>query len=104
MFCIGDFEFGPIALGLALAPLCFVVQLVLCLRVRHRFLRHIPLWLMGAILGLAGLTATGIFGEGSGFVGNMHLLLAAVLAIVAAFGTIGVGSAWLLYFLLERRK
>ncbi len=105
MFCIGDFEFDLIELGLMLTLFCFVVQLLLCRRVQNRHLRRIPLGLVAVTLVLAGLYATGLFGQdGGGWIGNMHLLSAAILAIAAAFEAVGVGCAWGMHFLWRNRN
>lgn len=91
-------------LGLILSIVFFVIQLLLCFKVKNPIMKRIPIYFI-IICGLfILLICTGIFGTGSGFMGNVHLIVAAILAIVVGIALIGIVAAWIVYKICMRKK
>ena len=75
----------------------FGVQLLL-LRVRIRFLRHLPwIWVIGVLV----LAVVGLFGDTGGWV-DLRALFALLLCGYAAICALGIGLAHLVYMLRRR--
>lgn len=90
--------------GLALAALLFAVQLLLCFKAKRTVVRMLPLSLILICMGFILLLCTGVFGTGSGFLGNVHLIAAIILGIVAGIAGAGVAAAWVVYWVCQKRK
>lgn len=90
--------------GLILSIVFFVIQLLLCFKVKNPLIKRIPIYFI-IICGLfILLICTGIFGTGSGFMGNVHLIVAAIFAIVVGIALIGIVAAWIIYKICMRKK
>ena len=90
--------------GLILAAAFFAVQLLLCYRAKKPVVKWIPTCLIlffGLLILLIGM---GVFGEGGGFLGNVHWIVAAILAMVGGAASIGVLAAWIVYRIDRRKK
>lgn len=83
--------------GMALGALFFAVQLLLCFKVKRAVLRRLPLYMILVCAGFILLICTGVFGTGGGFIGNVHLIVAAILGIVVGIAAVGVAAAWAVY-------
>lgn len=86
-----------IVVGISLAVIFFVVQLWLCFRAEKTMVKLIPFFaivLFGLLILLVG---TGIMGEDSGFLGNIHLTVSAILAVVGGIALLGIVAAWIAY-------
>lgn len=90
--------------GLALAVVFFAVQLLLCFRAKRAVVRRLPLYLIFVSAGFILLLCTGLFGTGSGFLGNVHLIVAAILGIVVGIAAVGVAAGWAVYWFWQRKK
>lgn len=84
-----------IVVGIILAFISFVVQLMLCFKAKKPMVKRIPLFIIVLFGLLILLIGTGIMGEGSGFLGNIHLMVSAILAIVDGIALIGIVVAWI---------
>ena len=75
----------------------FGVQLLL-LRVRIRFLRHLPwIWVIGVLV----LAVVGLFGDTGGWI-DLRAFFALLLCGYAAICALGIGLAHLVYMLRRR--
>ncbi len=90
--------------GLCGAGIIFIIQLALCFKAKKRWLRLLPLYIMLGFFAICALMALGAFGEWSGgFLGNMHILFAAILAIMGAITFLGITFAWLVYWIIRKK-
>lgn len=89
---------------LIIAMACFAVQLLSCFKARKTAVKCIPVFILLAAWGSVLLVCTGIFGEGVGFLGNVHLMAAAILAIVLGIASLGNMVAWIVYKVCTYRK
>ncbi len=80
------------------------IQFLLCRKAKGRFLVWLPAGLLLAGWVFTLLTALGVFGTGSGFLGNLNLLAAAILAIILLPVTIGVVVGWLIWRIKAKAK
>lgn len=81
------------------------IQFLLCCRIKHKALLHAPAALLLAAWVFTLLMAMGAFGtDGGGFLGNMHLLGAAILAIVFLPATLGIVLGWAACKLYRKAK
>lgn len=87
--------------GLALAVIFFGIQLLLCFKAKRAVLRRLPLYVILVSVGFILLLCTGVFGTGSGFLGNVHLIVAAILGIVVGIAAVGVAAGWGVYFVYK---
>ena len=86
-----------IVLGIILAFIFFVVQLLLCFKAKKPMVKWIPLFIIVLFGLLILLIGTGVMGEGSGFLGNIHLMVSAIRAVVGGIALIGIVAAWIAY-------
>ena len=92
------------ALAWLLPALLFFALQLLCLRSERRFVRLFPLGLILAASALALLIALGLFGRGSGFLGDVNKLVAIALLLLAGMAALGALAALLVKrFLCKRR-
>ncbi len=92
-------------LGGVLLVVLFVFQLFLCKKARRTSVKLIPLYGLLLMVGVVLLTCLGVFGTGNGFIGNINILVAEILAIPAVFYLVGIVAAWIVYYCqLKRRK
>ncbi len=91
-------------IGAAFALVCFAIQLLFCFKAKKPAVRRIPLYLILAAWGFILLLCTGIFGKGGGFLGNVHLMVAAILAIVLGIASLGNIAAWIVYKVCVKSK
>lgn len=97
---ITAFWVGGVLLGVL-----FVFQLFLCNKARRTSVKLIPLYGLLLMVGIALLICLGVFGTGDGFLGNVNVLVAEILAIISMFSLVGIGAAWIVYFCrLKRRR
>ena len=90
--------------GLCGAGVFFIIQIILCFRAKKRWLRLMPVYIMLIFFGLCALMAMGAFGNWSGgFLGNMHVLFASILAIMGAISCLGITFAWLVYWIIRKK-
>lgn len=91
-------------LGAVLAIAFFVIQLLICFKARKTTVKRIPLYFILVCCVLCAMLFMGIFGTGSGgsALGNVHQLVALILAIVAGISLIGVVAAWIVYKICVR--
>ncbi len=81
------------------------VQLLLCLKVKQKYLKCVFVYVLLVIWSLIFLMAAGVFGtSGGGFIGNEHLLGAAIFAILLAPLTVGVALAWVIFAIARKVK
>lgn len=90
--------------GLVFAVVFFVIQLLLCFKAENPIIQRLPLYLILLCVGFILLICTGIFGTGSGFLGNIHLIVAMILGTVVGIAAVGVASAWMLYKIYQKIK
>lgn len=90
--------------GLALAMVFFAIQLLLCFKAKKPMIKRIPAYILLLLGVFILLICIGIFGEGGGFLGNIHLIVAAILAIVGGIASIGILVAWIVYKICMRNK
>lgn len=90
--------------GLALAVVFFAVQLLLCFKAKRTVIRMLPLYFILTCMGFILLLCTGVFGTGSGFLGNGHHIVAIILGIVVGIAGAGVAVAWVVYGVCQKRK
>lgn len=83
--------------GLLLAVVCFGVQLLLCHKAKRPAVQCIPVYILAGYGVLVLLIALGLVGEGSGFVGNVNGIAAAILGIVGGLAAVGILLAWVVY-------
>ena len=86
-------------MGAALAFAAFLIQLLLCLKVRIWLIRWLPTGLLAVCAVFLVLLGSGAFGDGTGFIGSVHILTAIILAVPIGFVALGVLAAWLIYVL-----
>ena len=91
-------------IGVVFAIVCFAIQLLLCFKVKKTSIRCIPVYIILVAWGFILLLCTGIFGTGSGFLGNVHLMVAAILTIVLGVVSIGNIAAWIVYKVYTKSK
>lgn len=91
-------------IGIALAVVCFTIQLLFCFKAKKTSIRCIPVDIILAAWGILLLLCTGIFGTGSGFLGNANLIVAAILAIVVGIASLGNMAAWIVYKVSTKSK
>ena len=90
--------------GLCGAGIIFIIQLALCFKAKKRWLRLLPLYIMLGFFAICILMALGAFGDwNGGFLGNMHILFAAILAIMGAIACLGITFAWLVYWIIRKK-
>jgi len=103
MIIFNDPKTAPIV-GLALAMVFFAIQLLLCFKVKRPIIKWIPIYVILLFWVFILLICIGIFGKGSGFLGNIHLIVAAILAIVGIIASLGILAAWIVYKFCMRNK
>ena len=103
MIIFSEPKTAPIV-GLILAVIFFVIQLLLCFKAKKTIIKRIPLYMILLFSAFVLLICMGLFGEGSGFLGNIHLMVAAILAIVGGVTALGILAAWIVYKLYTRKK
>ena len=91
-------------IGAALAIVCFAIQLLFCFKAKKSAVRRIPVYIILAAWCFILLLCTGIFGKGVGFLGNTHLMVATILAIVLGVASVGNVAAWIVYKFYMRKK
>lgn len=91
-------------IGVVLAILCFAIQLLCCFKAKKSAVRRIPVYIILAAWGFILLICTGIFGKDGGFLGNIHLVVAAILAIVLGIASLGNIAAWIVYKVYVKSK
>jgi quinol-cytochrome oxidoreductase complex cytochrome b subunit len=89
--------------GVILAIILFVIQLLLCFKARKAGVKRIPLYFALVCCVLCAMLFMGILGKGSSgsALGNVHQIVALILAIVAGISFIGIVAAWIIY--LDRK-
>ncbi len=103
MIIFNEPKTAPIV-GLVLAAAFFSIQLLLCFKAKKTIIKQIPLYMILLFSAFVLLICIGLFGEGSGFLGNIHLMIAAILAIVGGIASIGILAAWIVYKLYTRKR
>lgn len=97
---ITSFLVGGVLLGVE-----FVFQLFLCNKARKTSVKLIPSYGFLLLVGITLLTYLGAFGTGDGFLGNVNMLVAGILAIISLFALAGIVAAWIVYYCqLKRRR
>lgn len=89
-------------IGLILAVVFFAIQLLLCFKAEKPAVKRLPLYFILLCAGFTLLICTGLFGTGSGFLGNIHLIAAMILGIVAGIAAVGVAAAWMVYKIYQK--
>ena len=90
-------ELTPLAWGLMGTAVLFLIQLLLCFRVRSRVLRGLPVLAVMAGLVFCGGTYAGVFGEYSAGAISGNQLAGLVLAVMVGIAAAGVALGWLVY-------
>ena len=103
MIIFSEPKTAPIV-GLILAVVFFAIQLLLCFKAKKPIIKRLPTYIILLFGMFILLICSGVFGEGSGFVGNIHLIVAAILAIVGGIAAIGILTAWIVYKIFIRKK
>jgi len=103
MIIFSEPKTAPIV-GLVLAVVFFTIQLLLCFKAKKPMIKRIPAYIILLFGVFVLLICIGVFGEGSGFLGNIHLIVAAILAIVGCIASIGILAAWIVYKIYIRRN
>ena len=81
------------------------LQLLPCFKAKKAFVKKIPVFIVLAFTGIVLLGCTGIFGKGTGFLGNAHYIVAGICTIILGFVSLGIAGAWMLYkYLLKQRR
>ena len=90
-------ELTPLAWGLMGTAVLFLIQLLLCFRVRSRVLRGLPVLAVMAGLVFCGGTYAGVFGEYSAGAISGNQLTGLVLSVMVGVAAAGVALGWLVY-------
>ncbi len=90
--------------GLGLALVYFGWQLLFCFKARNKTVKRLPFYLLVLGWSFIGLLCTGVFGQGEGGLGNIHLITAAILSLFWAPVSIGDAAAWLVYWYRKRKN
>lgn len=87
-----------------MAVVLFAIQLLLCFMAKKTVVKMIPSFFIALYAAFILLICTGIFGKGSGFVGDVQLIVAAILAIVLSVALIGIIAACIVYCIYAKAK
>ena len=90
--------------GIVLAVLFFAIQLFFCFKVQKAVLKLLPLWVLLLCGFLLLSLGAGVFGTGSGFLGNVESIAALILGILVMIAFAGVASAWIFYAIFLKIK
>ena len=91
--------------GIILAVVFFMIQLLLCFKARQTNVKRIPVYFILLCGLLCFMLFIGAFGSGSGgVIANVNQLIASILAIVVGIALIGVVTAWIVYKICIRRR
>lgn len=92
-------------LGGVLLVVLFVFQLFLCKKARRTSVKLIPLYGLLLMVGFILLTCLDVFGTGNGFIGNINMLVAEILAVPTVLYLVGIVSTRIVYCCqLKRRR
>ena len=83
--------------AILLSVIFFGIQLFLCGKARKTSVKLLPLYTVLLLGGFSLLIASGILGAGSGFLGNVQLIVAGILAVLVAAAALGMAIAWTIY-------
>ena len=90
--------------GIVLAVIFFAIQLLLCFKVQKAVLKLLPLWFLLLCGFLLLPLGAGVFGTGSGFLGNVGSIVALILGMIIMIAFAGVASAWIFYGIFRKIK
>ncbi len=97
-------ELTPLSWGLIGALVFFIVQLLLCFKAKRKTVKLLPSYmiLLGVLFSV--LIYLGVFGAFSAGVLSGSELIALIFAFIAGIATVGMLSAWLVYWITSFLK
>ena len=97
-------ELTPLSWMIIGIVLGFAVQLLLCFKIKRTIIKCIPLCLSGCGFLYGGATAIGLFGSYSFGDISGNELAGLFIIIITAIASLGVLSAWLIYWIARVLK